>query len=123
MAQFDKLTDGEYKRLAKLGKEVRRIRTVTDEDVYWTFIGTKDGNFIEAALPEKARDTLFKGDGNGVDRIEANKLNIKRWEEAGYIALLPSQSGSFFQFLLTPRGIDYLSYRAKWGIIRWLIDA
>lgn len=114
MTRFDKLTDGEYKRLAKLGKELRRIRTVTtDEDVYWTFIGAMDGSFIEAALPEKARDTLFKRDGISVERIEANKLHIKRWEEAGYISLLPSPNDSFFQFLLIPRGIDYLSYRAK----------
>ena len=123
MTRFEKLTESEYKRLARLGKELERIRKLASEDVYWTFIDEQGGSFIEAAPPSGVRDALVKQDGKDIERFEANKLNIKRWAEANYISLLPSQTESFTQFLLTPRGIDYLSYQAKRGIVRWFIDA
>jgi hypothetical protein len=123
MTRFEKLTDGEYKLLARLGKELGRIHELTSEDVYWTFIGALGDGFIEAAPPPGVRDDLVRRDGKDIEQFKANKLHIKRWTEAGYISLLPSQSDSITQFLLTPHGIDYLSYQAKRGIVRWFIDA
>ena len=48
MAEFDKLTDDEYMRLAQLEKELERIHEITQsrKDVYWTFVNELGGGFI-----------------------------------------------------------------------------
>jgi hypothetical protein len=118
VAEFDKLTDDEYTRLAQLGTELERIREIsqTQKDVYWTFVNELGGGFIS---PDGVHSQALRERRHSDVRIEANELHIKRWEQAGYISVVPS---GLTQFLLTPHGADYLVYRARPGIVRWFVD-
>ena len=125
MPRFEPLTIGELKRLSELGKRLMRAQAVMNDDAYWTFVNEIGGSFITG--PEiRAKETdsaLSYHDGQSTLPIEANELHIKRWAEVGYISLSPSSSRDFIQFLVTPKGMDYLTYRSKGKVYRWFVDA
>jgi hypothetical protein len=122
MARFDELTNDEYTRLAILGKQFKQYRALTDQDIYWAFVNRRGIGSIHATIPEDIGPKADEADDTFDEGVEANGINIKRWAETGYISLFPAKDQDYIQFILTPRGLAYLSYREQWPPIRGLID-
>ena len=122
MAKFDKLTDGDRKRLARLEEQVKRAQSVTDDDVRWHFVNLTGGAHIQA-IGRAEIDGKLAGQGKPkLETVAVDELHLKRWAETGCISVLPSRDSSFGNFLLTPRGEDYLTYCRKCGLARWFVD-
>jgi hypothetical protein len=123
MADFDKLTDGELRRLVALAEQTERAKIVHDDDIYWVFVPQSDGSFLRVIGETKFDAALAARNLPKMERIYTTDLTVKRWAECGYISVLPSRGEVVLdRFLLTPRGEDFLAYRRKARPVRWFID-
>ncbi len=122
MSKFDKLTDAEHRRLQQLCKEQQRAQAVIEEDVFWAFAELGEDSMIYADNSEVFDRVLEERKAPHLQTVKANELHIKRWAEAGYVSILPSSVHGGTRFVLTPRGLDYIRYRAHWRIVRWWLD-
>jgi hypothetical protein len=122
MPKFVCLNDGELRRLILLGKEEQRLKAFSDDDIYWDFMPELGGGWIAAALKTEAHDALAARRAEEPKKIEAHSHHVKRWADAGYIDIAPWASESFRQFILTPRGREFMAYQTKPPWWRWLDD-